>query len=99
MEIMFKKWKCDLHFEGYKTGNTALRLTDVSGGETIAVCTINLPDLQEDEIAIKDYSENLTMYQTLLDYKIITTAHRFTESGYIKNIPVCRLNWEGGGYD
>lgn len=99
MELQFKRWICDLHFETYNTGNIALRLTEKSGGEPIATCTINLPDLNEEELAIKDYSENLSMYKTLLDYKIITPSHRFTSSGYIQNIPVCYLNWEAGSYD
>lgn len=99
MEIQFKKWKCDLHFEAYKDGNTALRLTDRSGGETIAKCTVNLEGLKDDELAIKDYSENMGMYQTLLDYKIIKPAHRWHRQMYGIMTPICFLNWEAGTYD
>lgn len=99
MAIQFKSWLCDLNFCEYEDGNLAITLTDRSGGELVAKCTINLPDLQEGEFAIKDYSENLSMYKTLLDYRIIKEAHRFTKSGFIDNIPVCYLNWEAGAYD
>lgn len=100
MTIQFKKWICELHFESYaNNGNPALRLTDRHNGELIATCTINLPDLLEDEMAIKDYSENLSMYKTLLDYKIIKPAHRFTCSGFIENIPVVYLNLDPVTYD
>lgn len=99
MTIQFKKWLCELNFSAYENGNPALTLTERSGNELIAVCTVNLPSLKEDELAIKDYSENESMYKTLLEYKIIKAAHRFLSSGYIKNIPVCYFNWEVGSYD
>jgi hypothetical protein len=99
MEIQFKRWVCDLNFESYVNGNRAFTLTNPKNGERIAVCTINLNSLTEDELAIKDYSENQGMYQTLLDYKIIEPAHRFEDSGYIKNIPICYLNWKPETYD
>jgi len=99
MEIQFKKWICDLKFASYFNENIAIKLLDTETGEPIAICTINLPELRTDELAIKDYSENNGMYQTLLDYKIIKPAHRFTKSGFIDNIPVCYLNMEAGSYD
>lgn len=98
MTIQFKKWLCELNFLAYENDNPSLTLTD-RNGELIARCTINLPDLKDGEMAIKDYSENTYMYKTLLEYKIITPAHRFTSSGFIEKIPVVYLNMEAGTYD
>lgn len=98
MEIQFKIWRCDLHFETYENDYRALRLTDVRSGKTISHCTIYLPELLEDELAIRDYSENKGIYKILLDYRIIIKAHRFIIIDGNK-VPICYLNWEGGAYD
>jgi hypothetical protein len=87
----YATYRCYLEFLTYATGNKALRLIDSTDGSPVATCTVNLPDLKSDEIAIKDYSENQGMLDFLLENNIITSPHRYLESGYITNIPVCKL--------
>lgn len=91
--IKFKQWDCRMEIMAYMDGNPALRLIDIhkDWDNLIAVASVNLPGLKITEIAIKDYSENEGMYQTLLDANVITPAHRFAQSGWIDKIPVCFL--------
>lgn len=92
--LQFKKWLCKPEMAKYQGGNPAMRLIGVDLPEydhLVAVASVNLPGLAIDEIAIKDYSENEGMYKTLLDAGLILPAHRFQDSGYIENIPICYL--------
>lgn len=75
----------------YDNGRTALQIKTWDN-ETIATCTINLPDevLNSNEVIIKDYSENEGMYDTLLKAGIIAPEKRRVASGYI-TAPVCDL--------
>ncbi len=61
-------------------------------GLPFAVCTVNIPHAQvaEDEVAIKDYSENEGMLQYLIKNKIVMLPHRYTQSGYV-TVPICRI--------
>lgn len=64
----------------------ALRLVDPDTGEPIATATVNLPDepLAPNEIAVKDYSENEGMTQTLaLGGIIVGKARRYVRSGFV----------------
>ena len=75
----------------YKQGNqTALQLID-EDGFPFATCTVNMPDQLEDgEIAVKDYSENEGMLEFLVTNNIVEAPHRHIFSSYAK-FPVCRL--------
>lgn len=97
MRIKFKQFDCTIEKAAYQDGNTALRLIGIDlpiYDNLVAVATTNLPGLAKDEIAIKDWSENEGMYQTLLNFDIITTAHRYEASGWIEAIPICYLKSE-----
>lgn len=94
MEIKFKQWNCSLETGMYKDGNVALKLigTDLPIYDNlVAKASVNLPGLLKEEIAIKDWSENEGMYETLLNAEAITPAHRYEKSGFIESIPVCYL--------
>lgn len=97
MEIKFKQWECTLQTGMYQGGNLAIKLIGVDlpiYDNLVAVATTNLPGLSLHEVAIKDWSENEGMYETLLKAEIIQPAHRFMQSGWIKKIPVCYLKAE-----
>ena len=74
----------------YQEGNTSMQLIDCADGFPFATATVNLPGLTENEVAIKNYSENEGVLNFLLDNEIIEAPHRFVQSGFV-NIPVCRL--------
>lgn len=94
MQVKFKQWDCTLLTAFYQGGNMALKLIGIdlpAYDNVVAVATTNLPGLAENELAIKDWSENEGMYQTLLGSDIITPAHRYEQSGWIEAIPICYL--------
>jgi hypothetical protein len=64
--------------------------TSIDDCRHIACATINIPeeDLANDQVIIKDYSENEGMLGTLICSKIITVPWRRTTGG---NHPVCKL--------
>ena len=74
----------------YKNGGTALQLIDAGDGTPFATATLWVEGLASDEVAIKNYSENLGMLTFLVTNKIVEQPHRQINNGFV-NIPVCRL--------
>ena len=68
-------------------GRTCLLLD--CGGTMAASVNIDGP-MEEDEIAIKDYSENIGMLRTLVGAGIVAEPHRWVRSGFV-SIPICRM--------
>lgn len=91
--VKFKQWNCKPVKAFYGNGRIAIQLIDAEDGEPIATATINIPDedIKDDEVIIKDYSENEGMLNALLEADIIEPAHRVTSSGYVFNIPICKF--------
>ena len=72
-------------------------------GFPYTIASVNLPDvpLDEDEILIKDYSENEGMLNFLTENNIVYPTNRGVQSGFVW-IPVCILRPEsewGTGYE
>lgn len=88
--VEFAGFKCEVMIQKYGTGNPAVRLLDVEDGMPVAVATLNVNGLELDEVAIKNYSENKGMYETLLENGIIFPKHREISTGHV-TVPVCRL--------
>lgn len=57
----------------YSNNRKALFITDPVTAEPYATCTVNLPELKcnDDEVFVKDYSENEGMAQILIDNGVI----------------------------
>jgi hypothetical protein len=55
------------------SGRTAIRAIDCDTGEPVAMLSVNMPEisLAEDEVLIKDYSENEGALETLLRAGIV----------------------------
>ena len=79
----------------YLEGGEALRLVEGTG-EPLATATVWVPGLADDEVAIKDYSENEGMLDLALRNGWVEPPHRFVPSGYVQ-IPVCHKGpaWPG----
>lgn len=98
--VKFKQWNCTIEKKTYIDGNPALMLIGIDlpvYDNKVAVATTNLEGLNLNEVAIKDYSENEGMYRTLLDAGIIQPAHKYQDSGWVKNIPICYLTENNNG--
>lgn len=79
----------------YPNGRPALELIDASDNIPYTVASVNLPDvlLDENEILIKDYSENEGILDFLVQNKIVYPTERGVQSGFVW-IPVCILRPE-----
>lgn len=75
----------------YKNGQICIQLIDTSDGFPFATATVAVEDnlLKEDELAIKDYSENEGILDTLIDHNIVEHPRAFIQSGFVK-IPICK---------
>lgn len=75
----------------YSNGRTAIFLRDAEGWP-LATATVNIPSIPiaEDEVIIKNYSENEGMYKCLRKAGIISEYIRIVRTGYVM-CPVCKL--------
>jgi hypothetical protein len=74
----------------YRNGGIAIQLIDAEDGTPFATATIWVEGLAENEVAIKNYSENLGMLTFLVTNGIVEQPHRQINNGFV-NIPICKL--------
>ena len=75
----------------YRNGNTALIVID--NGLPVAKLTINVENinLKDDEVIIKNYSENEGVLQDLIDMGIVNEPHLIIPSRFVE-FNICKLN-------
>ncbi len=86
-------YNCTLSFLTYGNNKrTCIRIVDCEGGSPLCTATINLPDIdiESNEVAIKDYSENRGLLRQLIHYNIISQPIRYVRIGD-ERIPICKL--------
>jgi len=92
--VRFAGLECGVECRQYPNGRVALQLVTYENGypEPVARATINLPecDLAENEVIIKDYSENHGMLDALVDAGIVYPPERHALLDY-NPAPICRL--------
>jgi hypothetical protein len=79
-----------LQRQKYSSGHTRLNLIDAVEHFPYATCTINIQQLESDEVAIKNYSENVGILELLIENKIVSEPHRVLQENYAI-IPICKL--------
>jgi hypothetical protein len=92
-KIKFQDWNCLLEFGEYQNnGRTAITLIDESDGSPITTATINLPNvsLNDDEVIIKDYSENEGILNILLINGVVELTGKSVDTGFV-NCEICKL--------
>jgi hypothetical protein len=89
--MKYKNYDVVLKFAQYDNGRLAIRLFDPSEG-LITTATTNLPEvsLGEDEVFIKDYTENVGVLSFLLDNGFVEQTGRTVRSGYVA-IPIVKI--------
>jgi hypothetical protein len=90
--VTFRGWACRVERARYGgTNRIALPLYDLEDGSPVAVATLHMPELAlaADEVAIKDYSENAGMLDTLVAAGLVSAPLREVQSGYV-TLYVCR---------
>jgi len=93
MKVEFNNEELEVVFEKYADNDrTAIQLVN-EDGMLYATATVNLPDieLEEDVVAIKNYSENKGMLKALMEAEIIDGIVGQVPQGYVL-IPLCRLS-------
>lgn len=90
--IKFKEWNCIIEYKKYKNNRTAIALVDEISFEPIAVATINVPNvpLKDNEVIIKDYSENEGLLDVLVKANIVKKLGKNVQVGYAK-CEICKL--------
>lgn len=85
-----KKQKASLLWSKYRNGRPCLSI--VSGGETLCVASVNLPDaiIPDGYIAIKDYSENEGVLKSLQANGIVNGVWGYIRSGFVA-IPIVKI--------
>ena len=90
--MKFNDYECDLEWNVYPNGNIRLVLIDSSDGIPVATASVYVSDkLQDNEIVIKNYSENEGIYDVLLLSDVVLKTHRRIIVG-VTVCPVCRIN-------
>lgn len=70
----------------YSNGRIAIQLIDADDGCLVTKATINIPDvvLADNELIIKDYSENEGMLHFLTSTGLTTEPKRYVSSGHVE---------------
>jgi hypothetical protein len=84
-----------IKLDKYANGRTRINLLDAADNEPYAVATTNLPDvlLLDNEVLVKDYSENEGMTEFLTTNNIVVPTNNWVSSGFV-DLQVCTLNPE-----
>jgi Domain of unknown function (DUF4313) len=89
----FGQYQLVPQFGQYRNNNRiSITLLDAEDGIPFAVATVNLPDepLEENEIAIKNHSENEGILWALQEAGIVGQVKREVQSGFVR-IPIVEL--------
>ena len=76
--VEFRGWTCVAKVLHYNNGSKAIQLYDANDGDPVATASINIPEWtqRENEIFIKEYSENSGITESLVKAKIIEPDYR-----------------------
>lgn len=96
MNVKFKGWNCKLEFGYYQNGSPAITLVDAEDGSPVAKATVNIPQytsmLGDNQMFIKNYSENEGMLKTLVDAGVVIDTGNIIHFGHV-TIPIVTLNY------
>lgn len=90
--VVYKNEECAVVKFTYSDGSRGLRLVSTEDGHPVMSCTISLGrEFKENEVIIKDYSENKGIYNILLHADVIKAYSRRVQVGHNYGL-VCNLN-------
>jgi hypothetical protein len=95
-EIILNGQRHDLYFANYSDGMRTALILMTKQHEVAMIATVNVPEehIEEDEVIIKNYSENEGILDVLIDAGIISKPLRSVEVGYAL-VHICKLLIEG----
>lgn len=87
----YGEYNIDIKMSKYKNGQNRMDFIDSEDGFPVLVASVAVEqNLEQDEIAIKNYSENEGVLDFLINEGIVTSFCRNISSGFVK-IPVYKL--------
>ena len=83
--IQFLDFNCEIIKGKYAKGQNSLQLIDVEDGGPVATASVCLPDQpqQENQVFIKNYSENAGIMETLMLQGIISGPQAVIPGGHV----------------
>jgi hypothetical protein len=91
-EFMYNGTAINIKIGRYGNGRKAIQLFDATDGMAYMTATMNVSEKEVDieDVVIKDYSENMGIYEWLVSKSIIEPAHALYELAF-DSVPVCKL--------
>jgi hypothetical protein len=96
IQVEIRGTVCNVEIVRYYANNRpAIVLVDTFDGGPYARASVNLPEveMEADETAIKNWSENEGIMEILIDRGVISEPLRFVESGFV-SVPICKIKME-----
>lgn len=92
LETQYSDYNVIIETGKYRNGRLALELIDAEDGCPVMTATVNLPEvgLEEDEIIIKNYSENEGVLEFLIKNKITSNPVRWVNNGFV-DFPIVKI--------
>lgn len=93
LQMRYHGWDCTLQKGRYIDDTIAILLFDTHNGEPIATATVAIqgPELKENQIIVKDYSENEGMLAALTNIGLVTSVEQWIPTGWV-SVPVCNID-------
>lgn len=92
LKTAYETYNVRLKFAKYNNGRTAIEIIDVEDGCPVMMATVNLPEavINDDEVIIKNYSENEGVLEFLIENGIVSKPLRTVSSGWV-TCPIVRF--------
>jgi len=80
--IKFRTWDCEIEVAEYLNGRTCIEFIDLDTCEPVLTATVNVPEahLDENEVVIKNYSENEGVLNCMVKNSLIKPTGRFHDN-------------------
>jgi len=88
------EFNCLVHYDKYQDGGGhRIDLIDIADGTPVATVTVNVEnvELKDNEIIVKDYSENVGIYNALVDQNIIKPTSKSVKISQWVTAPIATL--------
>lgn len=89
--VDFRGTTCVVNRYKYQNGQNCLKLVDLEDWSPYCTASVAYDvEIGEDEVIIKDYSENSGVMKALVEAKVIEPSHRIIETPFVY-LYVCKL--------
>lgn len=84
-------YELGIEFCKYGNGQNAIELVDMEDGCPFMTASVSIGvELEVNEVAIKNYSENEGILDILIKNDIVSKPHKYVKSGFVE-IPICKI--------